>query len=183
MRPLFANAMLFGAMIMGAQPLIQLFMLRDLGFTPVQYGMTLGLPAVAGLAGAILAPHLERRWGRDRVMVVLGALRAVWLIPIAFAPPGLAGVVVIIACDTLLLFFAGAFNPLFAGHRMDAVPDHLMARVSAAWTISNRVMRPVTMLLFGALAMLTSTHVSILGSGLLLLISGTLLPWRLVRQN
>ena len=183
LRPLFANAMLFGAMIMGAQPLILLFMLRDLGFTPFQYGLTLGLPAAAGLAGAMLAPHLERRWGRDRVMVVLGALRAVWLIPIAFAPPGLAGVAVIITCDTLLLFFAGAFNPLFAGHRMDAVPDHLMARVSAAWSISNRVLWPVAMLLFGALAVATSTQVAILLSALALLVSGVLLPWRLVRQD
>ncbi len=60
-------------------------------------------------------------------MVVLGALRTLWLIPIAFAPPGLVGVVVIIGCDTLLLFLAGAFNPLFPAHRMDVVPDHLMA--------------------------------------------------------
>lgn len=183
LRPLFANAMLFGAMVMGTQPLIQVFMLRDLGFTPFQYGLTLGLPAIAGLAGAMLAPRLERRWGRDRVMVVLGALRAGWLIPIALAPPGLAGVVVIIACDTMLLFFAGAFNPLFVSHRMDAVPDHLMARVSAAWGISNRVLWPVTMLLSGALAMIFSTQVSILVGGIILALSGLLLPWRLMRQD
>lgn len=183
LRPLFANAMLFGAMVMGASPLIQLFMLRDLGFTPVQYGLTLGLPAVAGLAGAVLAPRLERRWGRDRVMVVLGVLRTFWILPIAFAPPGPAGVVVIIACDTLLLFFAGAFNPLFAAHRMEGVPDHLMARVSGAWSISNRVLWPVTMLFFGALAMVTSTQMAILVSGLLLLLSAFLLPWHLVRQR
>lgn len=158
-------------------------MLRDLGFTPFQYGLTLGVPAVAGLRGAILAPRLDRRWGRDRVMVIVGALRALWLVPVAFAPPGLAGVLVIIASYTLLLFFAGMFNPLFAGHRMDAVPDRLMARTSAAWTISSRILWRVTMLLFGALAMVTSTQVSILLSSLVLLMSGLLLPWRLVRRG
>lgn len=183
LRPLFANGMLFGAMLMGTQPLIQLLMLRDLGFTPFQYGLTLGLPAIAGLGGAMLAPRLDRRWGRDRVMVIVGALRALWLVPVAFAPPGTAGVLVIMASYTLLLFFAGVFNPLFAGHRMDAVPDHLMARTSAAWSISNRILWPVTMLLFGALAMATSTQVSILLSSLVLLMSGLLLPWRLVRRG
>lgn len=183
LRPLFLNAMLFGAMVMGTQPLVQVFMLRDLGFTPLQYGMTLGLPALAGLIGAAIAPWLERRWGRDRVMVILGALRAVWLIPIAFAPPGLNGVIIIIVCDSLLLFFAGAFNPLFASHRMEAVPDHVMARMSAAWGVSNRVLWPIAMLLSGALAMAFSTQVSVLVGGILLALSGLFLPWRLLRTS
>lgn len=182
LRPLFVNAMVFGAMLMGVQPLILVFMLRDLGFTPFQYGLALGLPAAAGLAGAVLAPHIERRWGRDTGMVALGALRAVWLVPIAFAPPGLGGVAVIVVCDAVLLFFAGAFNPLFAAHRMGAVPDELMARVSAAWSISNRVLWPIVILVLGALATATSTQTAILVSGLVLAVSGVLLPWHLVRR-
>lgn len=179
LRPLFWNAMLFGAMVIASSPLLMVLMLRELGLAPWQYGLALGLPCVGGIAGAALAPWLERRVARPgRVLVVLGALRTLWLLPMAFAPPGVAGMVVIIACDTLMLLCAGAFNPLFVAHRMGATPDHLMARTSSAWSITNRVLQPVATLLAGALALLTSTRLAVAVLGVGLLLSCALLPWR-----
>lgn len=182
LRPLFVNAMVFGSMITASSPLIMYLMLDDLGLPAWLYGAALGVPALGGLAGALLAPRLERRVSnRDGLMVALGAARAVWLIPLAFAPPGPAGAVVIVVCDTLLLLCAGAFNPLFVAHRLAAVPDELMSRVSAAWTISNRMIWPVSIAAFGALATMTSTRTAILATGIGLLTSARWLPWHLRR--
>ncbi|MDO5663482.1 MAG: MFS transporter, partial [Brachybacterium sp.] len=177
--PLFWNAMLFGAMIMASSPLMLVLMLRDLGLEPWQYGLALGLPCVGGIAGAALAPWLERRAQRpERVLVVLGAVRTVWLLPMAFAPPGTTGLLVLIACDTAMLLCAGAFNPLFVAHRMAQIPDHLMARASSAWSITNRVVQPIAMLLAGLLAAATSTRWAIAIVGVGLIASCALLPWR-----
>ncbi|WP_192498667.1 MFS transporter [Ornithinimicrobium pratense] len=183
LRPLFINAMVFGAMIAASSPLIMYLMLDDLGLPAWLFGLALGVPALGGLVGALLAPRLERLVSnRDGLMVVLGAARAVWLIPIAFAPPGLAGAAVIIVCDTLLLVCAGAFNPLFVAHRFAVIPDELMARVSAAWTITNRMIWPISITALGALATLSSTRAAIAAAGIGLLTSALWLPWHLRRS-
>lgn len=181
LRPLFSNAMLFGAMVIASSPILAVFMLRDLQMEPWQYGLALGIPCLGGLAGAALAPVLERRAGhRDRPMLWLGVARTAFLLPIAFAPGGTAGMVLIVACETLMLLCAGAFNPLFAAHRFEMVPDHLMARTSAAWSITNRVLQPVATALAGLLAAMTSTRTAVLALGIGLLASSLLLPWRLL---
>lgn len=156
MRPLFFNAMLFGAMIIASSPLIQVLMLRELGLAPWQFGLALGLPCLGGILGAALAPWLERR-------------------P---RPQGVAGMIVIIASDTLLLVCAGAFNPMFVAHRMAQVPDHLMARTSTAWSVTNRVVQPVAVALAGVLALLTTTRWAILVLAVRLVASSLILPWR-----
>lgn len=182
LRPLFCNAMLFGAMIIASSPLISVLMLRDLGLSPWQYGLALGLPCLGGVLGAALAPVLERRSRhRDIPLLWLGLVRTIWLLPIALAPPGAAGLVVVVVCDTLLLVCAGAFNPLYLAHRFAAVPDELMARTSAAWSITNRVLQAVATALAGLLALLTSTRVAIAVLGVGLLASALLLPWWLLR--
>ncbi|MFG3422908.1 hypothetical protein [Micromonospora sp. NPDC048063] len=48
------------------------------------------------------APRLEARYGRRRVLLVSGALRALWPIGLFFVMPGAAGVVLVIAVLTAL---------------------------------------------------------------------------------
>ncbi|MGD8148696.1 MFS transporter [Ornithinimicrobium sp. Y1694] len=178
MRPLFLNAMVFGGMLMASSPLIYVLMLRDLGLAPWQYGLALGIPCVGGILGALLAPRLESLHGRGRLILTLGAARTLFLLPIAFAPAGWVGLVVIVACDSLMLLIAGAFNPLFVAYRLDTVPDHLMSRVSAAWSITNRVVQPAAMALWGVLALASSTRIAIGLAGAGLVLSCAFLPWR-----
>lgn len=179
LRAFFLNSLVFGAMVMAGSPLLAVLMLRDLGLTPWQYGLALGLPALAAAVGARMAPGLVQRYGQSRVLLVSGVLRAVWLVGLALAPVGVAGLVLIVVVEGALLGAAGVFNPVFGAYRMDQTPDHVMARVGSAWSVSNRVAQAVGILAGGVLAAVTSTRISLAVCGAVLVLSIPLLPWRL----
>lgn len=98
------------------------------------------------------------------------------LIPLA--PPGTAGLTLIIAAEALLLFSAGVFNPTFVTYRMNATTDEYMSRVGTAWSISSRSVQPAFIAAGGVLAVATSTRIAIGVAALVLLLSSLLLPWR-----
>jgi MFS family permease len=175
---LFWNSMVFGGCILLSSPLLAVLMLRDLGFTPWQYGLALGLPSLGGVLGAMCTRRLTGRYGADRVLLAFGVLRTLWLGLIPFAPDGAWGLVVIVAAETLLLFCAGVFNPLFVAFRMDVTADTHLARVTTAWSISTRSAQPLFILAGGAIAAATSARTVIGLAAVLLLTSGLLLPWR-----
>ena len=114
LKMLFWNAMCFGGALMAASPLVTVLMLRDLGFTPWQYGLALGIPGVGGVVGSLAVTPLTRRfrWRPRPVLLFFGVARTLWLGVMPLAPPGSAGLVLIIAADTLLLCCAGVFSPL-----------------------------------------------------------------------
>lgn len=182
LRALFVNAMLFGGALMLASPLQAVLMLRELGFTPWQYGLALGLPGLGGVAGAALMPRLVARYGQRRVLLTAGVARTVWAAPFAVAPHGAWGVAVIVVSDFLLLFCAGVFNPTFVTYRMRETDDAYMARVGTAWSVSARTVQPAFMLLGGLLASATSTRTAIAVAAALLATTGIFLPWRTHRR-
>ncbi len=75
---LFWNTVAVNALIMATEPLIAVLLLGDMGWAAWQYGIAFGLPCIGGFVGARLATGLAARYGRGRVLVVSGALRAVW---------------------------------------------------------------------------------------------------------
>ncbi|WP_409483085.1 MFS transporter [Arsenicicoccus dermatophilus] len=178
LRALFVNAMVFGGAVMAASPLQAVLMLRDLGFAPWQYGLALGLPGLGGLLGAVLAPYLVARLGEHRVLLGAGAARTLWLAPVALAPPGPAGVVTLVCADTALLLCAGVFNPTFVSCRLRETGDDHLARVTAAWSITAKVVQPAFVLAGGVLAAVVGTRGAIGVAAALLLASALALPWR-----
>jgi predicted MFS family arabinose efflux permease len=178
LRPLFWNAMLFGGSIMMSSPLLAVLMLRELHFTPWQYGLALGVPCLGGVLGSRLTAPLTRRLGPHRVLLLSGVLRTPWLLVFAWVPAGTPGLVVMIAADTCLLAAAGVFNPSFTTYRMSATDDHLMARVVTAWSVSARTAQPLSMVVGGAVAAFGGVRVAVLVAGVLCLASALLLPWR-----
>ena len=58
--------------VMMTSALLAVFMLRDLGLSPRDYGLALGLPCLGGVAGSRLAPSLTRRFGPRRVLLASG---------------------------------------------------------------------------------------------------------------
>ncbi|MFI5776722.1 MFS transporter [Nocardia sp. NPDC051570] len=175
---LFWNAVLFGGSLLLTGPLVALLMLRELGFAPWQYGLALGLPAVGGLLGSLCAPRLVARHGARTILLTFGALRTCWLGLFLAAGPGTLGMITITTADTLLLFCAGVFNPVFTTFRMNATPDNHMARVGTAWSISSKCAQPAFIALGGLLATTTTLHTAIACAALTLLASSLLLPWR-----
>ncbi|MEU1205337.1 MFS transporter [Nocardia sp. NPDC005825] len=178
LRRLFCNAMVFGGALTAASPLMALLMLRELHFTPWQFGLALGLPALGGLAGSMCASPLVFRFGIRAVLLGAGTGRTCWLAMTLLAHPGTAGLIVITVADTALLFAAGVFNPVFTTYRMNAIPDRYMARVGTAWSTSARTFQPAFVAVGGLLAATTSTRRALAATALVLLASSVLLPWK-----
>ena len=178
LRALFLNSQLFGGPVMMVSPLLAVFMLRDLGMAPWQYGLVLGLPCLGGVVGAWMAPRLTRRFGLYRMLIVFGVLRTPWLLLLPLATPGWDGFVLLTLAETGLLLAAGAFNPSFATYRMEVTEDGYMARVFASWSITSRSVQPAFMALGGVLAGLTSLRTAMSIGGACCLLSAFVLPWR-----
>lgn len=175
---LFWNAMLFGGSLSLSVPLVALLMLRELGYSPWQYGLALGPPCVGGLLGSFCAPRFVSRFGVRAVLLGFGTLRTCWLGLMLLAGPDLVGLIVIVTADALLLFCAGVFNPVFAACRMKLTADDHMARVGTAWSISAKCWQPAFIALGGVLAGATSTRIALGVAAVVLLGSAVLLPWR-----
>ncbi|MEJ3741686.1 MFS transporter [Actinomycetes bacterium KLBMP 9797] len=178
LRALFWNAMIFGGCIVASSPLLTVFMLRDLGFPAWQYGLALGVPAVAAVLGSMLVKPLTRSLGDRTVLLIFGVARSLWLGLVPLAAPSTTGLILIIVADSLLLLCAGTFNPTFATYRMNATDDSVMSRVVLAWSISNKCVQPVFIAGAGALAALTNARTALAVLAVLLLTSAALLPWR-----
>ncbi|MGI5243127.1 MFS transporter [Dactylosporangium sp. CA-139066] len=177
---LFWNAMIFGGCLMAASPLITVLMLRDLGFTPWQYGLALGIPGIGGIIGSLTVVPLTRRLNLTprTLLLVFGVARTLWLGAVPLAPAGTAGLIVIIAADTLLLYCAGVFNPTFITYRMHATADTHMTRVATAWSISSKTAQPICIAAGAALAAATSARAAIAVAAAAIVVSTVLLPWR-----
>ncbi|WP_326834304.1 MFS transporter [Amycolatopsis rhabdoformis] len=173
--PLFGNALLFGSAILAISPLETVFMLDELGFRPWQYGLVIGLPCLGGVLGARLAPRLATRFGTRRVLVWAGIARTPWVLLIPMVGPGLGGMLAFLAIDTLLLFAAGVFNPLFSAHRMTITRGDMMARTLGSWSTGGRLVRPVFIVAAGVLAGVTNVRVAIAAAGVVCVLSVPLL--------
>ncbi|WP_213010209.1 MFS transporter [Paractinoplanes toevensis] len=177
LRALFLHAMIFGGLIMASSPLLAIWMLRDLAFTPEQYGLALGLPCAAGVLGSLLAPRIMRRVGMMRTLLIAGAARCVWMGLVPLAGPSTGGLALIVAADSALLLCAGIFNPAFATYRMQAVGDGYLSRVTAAWAVSSKTIQPIVIAAAGLTAAFLSARTTLLLLAGLLLASVILLPW------
>jgi MFS family permease len=137
LRPLFLNTVLVNALILVSAPLIAVLMLGDLGFAAWEYALAFGLPCVAGLAGSRLSRPLVARFGPAPVLRWFGTLRAVAPIGLAFVWAGSGGLVFVIVLQLALVACVGVFNPVLVTTRLHHAPADRVARVLAAWSVSN----------------------------------------------
>ena len=109
-------------------------------------------------------------------MVTTGALRAGWLLGLAFIRPGAAGIVLVIAVQFGLVTCMGVFNPVLATYRLEQIAPDRVARTVSAWSISSSVTIAGLTALWGLLASITSLRIAIAIAGLLILTTPLLLP-------
>ncbi|MEY9845420.1 putative MFS family arabinose efflux permease [Streptacidiphilus sp. BW17] len=178
LRPLFWNSLLFSGAVMMSSPLLAVLMLRDLHYTPWQYGLALGLPCLGGVLGSRFTTRLSWRLGPHRMLLLFGVVRAPWLLLLAWVPAGPFGLAFLVVVDTALLFAAGVFNPTFVAYRMSATRDDMLARVMTAWSVSTKAAQPLAIVLGGAVAAFADIRTAVAVAGVLCLASGLLLPWR-----
>lgn len=177
LRPLLLNAMVVNGLIMAAEPLLAVLMLGRLGFAPWQYALALAAPSgVGGFVGSRLARPLATRYGRRRVMLVSGVLRACWPLGLAFVRPGVPGMLLVTAVQLGLVTCIGVFNPLLSTSRLEQTAPDRVARTLTAWSISTSAAIAALTATWGVLAAATTPRTAIALAGVLLLASPLLLP-------
>ena len=148
------------------------------GELPRGHGLAFAGPCVGGLIGSRLARRLVARFGRYKVMLTAGTLRACFSVGLAFIGPGVAGLVLVMAIELGLITSAGVFNPVYATYRLDQTPADRVARTLSAWSVSSNATIAALTALWGLLASLTSLRAALAIAGLLLLATPLLLPRR-----
>ncbi|MFD8671677.1 MFS transporter [Streptomyces seoulensis] len=175
LRPLFLNTVAVNGLIMAQAPLLAVLMLGPLGFQPWQYGLAFAVPCLGGLLGSRLARPLAARYGRRRVLLVSGVLRACWPLGLAFVRPGVPGLVLVMAVELGLITCASVFTPVLAAERLERTPDDRVARTLSAWSVSTRTGTAALTALWGLLASLTGPRTAIAAAGVLLLATAPML--------
>ena len=178
LRALYLNNMLVGGLIMATEPLLAVLLLRDLGFPPWQYGLAFAVPCAGGLIGSRLARRVVARYGQWRVFRIVGTVRAVWLIGLAFVRPGAAGLVTVMAVELAIIISMSLYSPVLATYRLEHTPRHRIARTLSAWSIGQQASIAVCTALGGLLAEATSPRTALAIAGVLILASPLLLPRR-----
>ena len=178
LRLLLANSALTAGLILAAEPPLIVLMVGPLGFAPWQYGLAFAIPCAGGLIGSRLSRPLAQRFGRHRVMLGAGILRAVWPVGLAFIGPGVPGLVLVIVIELGLILCMGIFMPLLATYRLEQLGSDRVARALSAWTITQRATTATLTALGGVLASLTTPRTAIAVAGVLLLATPLLLPRR-----
>lgn len=176
LRPMFANTVLFNGLIMACTPLLAVLMLGRLGFAPWQYGLAFAAPSVGGLVGSRLARRLAERYGRRRVLLASGTLRACWPLALAFIGPGAGGLALVIAVEFGLITCCSVFNPILATYRLEQTPAERVTRTLSAWSTTSKMATAAMTALWGLLAQATSARVAIAVAGVLVLATPALLP-------
>jgi hypothetical protein len=175
LRPVFANSLLVGGLILATEPPLAVLMLGQLGFAPWQYSLAFGLPCVGGLIGSRLARPLAARLGRVRAMRASGTLAVCWPVGLAFTGRGPGGVILVIALQFGLVTCLGVYNPVYATYRLDRTSRQRAARMLAAWSVSKSLTIAALTALWGGLASLTSPRAAIAAAGIALLATPLLL--------
>ncbi|MFE1873978.1 MFS transporter [Streptomyces sp. NPDC059496] len=176
LRALYLNNMLVSGLIMATEPLLAVLLLRRLGFPPWQYALAFAAPCIGGLIGSRLARRTVARHGRHRVIRTVGALRAVWLIGLAFVRPGVVGLLTVMAVQLAIVINMSLYTPVLATYRLEHTPAHLVARTLSAWSIGQQASVAVLTALAGLLADVTGPRTALTAAGLLVLTTPLLLP-------
>ena len=175
LRPLFFNTVLVNGLILATAPLMAVLMLGQLHFAPWQYGLAFGAPCVGGLIGARLSRRAVERYGRKRVLLTFGALRACWSFALAFVGPGAAGLALVLTVQLGLVTCVGVFNPVFATYRLENTPDERVARTLSAWSVTSNATVAAMTALWGLLASAVGARDAVAIAGLLMLTTPLLL--------
>ncbi|MFB4319880.1 MFS transporter [Actinomadura sp. 21ATH] len=178
LRPLFLNVLLVNGLIMATSPVLAVLMLGELGFAPWQYALAFALPCTGGLIGSRLARRLVPRFGRHRVLMAAGTLRACWLLGLAFVGPGAAGLVLVIAVEFGLITCSAMFTPVLATYRLTLTPADRVARTLTAWSVTSKATTAAMTALWGVLAGAAGPRAAIAAAGVLILATPLLLPRR-----
>jgi MFS family permease len=130
--------------------LYDVYLIRELGLTPVLVGVTVGVGGVGALAGALVADRVVRRLGLGRTLVasmLVGAVAGL-LLPLASGPWAFGALLVMQLSDVAGMVFALSALSV----RQAATPNLLRGRVNAGFNLLATAAGLAGALAAGALA-------------------------------
>ncbi|MFJ2839308.1 MFS transporter [Nocardia sp. NPDC087230] len=169
LRRLCVHTCLVSGLIMGSAPVLTVLLIRDLGFATWQYGIVLGLPCLGGLAATRLTGPLVRRVGAAAVLRCAGIARVGASIFLAWTPPGVAGMVVVLVIQTWIVAAMAVFTPVFATYRLERIAPGVTTRVLTAWTVTNSAVVALSTVAIGVLAQVWGGRAALLLTGIALI--------------
>ncbi|RKN51297.1 MFS transporter [Micromonospora endolithica] len=145
----------------GYQALLVVFLVREVGLAPGAVGLVVAAASLGGVAGAVLATRIGRRYGTARAMLIAAALTGppALLVPLTdtggqwfWAPLG----------GSLVSFGVAVGNVVKSTFRQTYPPRRLLGRITVSMQLLNYGTIPLAALSAGALAGLLGTRPAIL---------------------
>ncbi|GHO45336.1 MFS transporter [Ktedonospora formicarum] len=143
--------------------LYTLFVVRELGITPLGLGLAISLGGCGAILGTMLTPWFVRRWGSGRVLIagiLLHACISIWTPWIT----GASWFVLAFLCASQFVgdigYQAYALNMLSLRQRL--VEERLQGRVHACMHVLNNGIAPLGALLAGALAQFIGVRLTLM---------------------
>lgn len=135
----------------GYQAIQVVFLVRVVGVSPGVVGVLVAVTGAGGVAGALVATRITRRFGTARGLIycLVATLPAGLLIPLTFRG---AGLVFLVAGGLLLGVGVLAANVVGASFRQVYCPEHVRGRVIASGSLLANGLAPVSALLAGVSA-------------------------------
>ncbi len=130
--------------------LYSLYVIRELGMTPLFYGVFVGAGGAGALLGALMANRLARRFGIGRVVVSAALLDGLVMPLTPLAGGSKVTIVILLMLGQLIGDFAYAIYEIHVlSLRQLLVPEHLLGRANASMRVLVEGMVPVGALLAG----------------------------------
>ncbi len=112
-------------------PVFVLFVLRDLGFSPLQLGVAYAVGGVGGVLGSALSSRVANRFGVGPVVIFDRFLSPVSFLFVVLAVAGPGAWFMVAAGQFVFWFAVGLGGPVELGYRQTVTPDHLQGRMNA----------------------------------------------------
>lgn len=183
LRRLLVSWVLFAGAVAALAPVTQVFFLHDLKFSTTEYGIAMGVPSVAALAGSWLSGPLLRKLGLRRAIRIGSCVRVPLYLVYPVLPAGQMGLIGAVAAFAGILFISSTVNAAISTLRMEMTPDSLLSRTSSAWMVATMAAGPVMIPLAGVVMTATSPRLALVCLAIIVAISALALPDKALRAR
>jgi MFS family permease len=171
LRPMAVSAALLNAFYALRTPLVALYVVRDLGFSPAAFGLILAAAGPGALLGSLAAVRIAARLGFGRTVVGAAFLAGAPVLLVPLVTGRGAGSLGLLAGSALLVGFGmQVYNVTLIAGRQAITPDHLLGRVTASFRWAAWAVAPFAAAAGGPLSHLLGVRgaLAVAGIGLLL---------------
>ncbi len=154
-----------------ANSIIVLLVLEELDGTNTVFGVMIGIGALGGVLGSLVAQRVVERVGRRRALIGCTLLISASITGWGLSPN--------IPTATVLIFIGtgvvATFNVISRSIRQAVTPDRLLGRVVASFRLVGMGAAPVGAALGGLIASLTTIRTTYIAAGVLSLVGAALM--------